>query len=157
MNPADQFIVHPNPVWREKSNFIIDGELREADRPQRFEQLIARQIDGNCFEICCIPFFIYDLALGDIVGTEPKDGRKYVVSRLIKSSGRYVFRVWFGDSFCPPDSVASDLRAMGTLLEWSSRNLLSVDAADKHHAQLVADYLAERERAGQLIYETGRS
>ena len=46
---------------------------------------------------------------------------------------------------------------MGSLHEWSSRNLLAVDAADQEHAHLFADFLAEREKAGQLIYETGRS
>ena len=36
-------------------------------------------------------------------------------------------------------------------------SLLAIDAVDAEHAQLVADFLAEREEAGQLIYETGRS
>jgi hypothetical protein len=35
--------------------------------------------------------------------------------------------------------------------------LLAVDAADEEHAQHIADFLAERESAGQLTYETGRS
>jgi len=46
---------------------------------------------------------------------------------------------------------------LGSLVEWSSRNLLAVDAADGEHAQLVADFLTEREKAGHLIYDTGRS
>lgn len=41
--------------------------------------------------------------------------------------------------------------------EWSSVNLLAIDSADAEHAQLVADFLAEPEEAGQLVYETGRS
>jgi Domain of unknown function (DUF4265) len=68
-----------------------------------------------------------------------------------------VFRVWFGESFHPRDEVAEELKALGSLIEWSSRNLLAVDTTDKEHAQQVAVLLAEREKAGHLVYERGRS
>jgi hypothetical protein len=42
-------------------------------------------------------------------------------------------------------------------LEWSSADLSAVDAADGEHAQLIAGHLAEREGAGRLMFETGRS
>ena len=107
--------------------------------------------------MCCIPFFVYDIARGDVVVTSTKGGRKYVVAKVVEPSGRFVFRVWFGESFDPRDEIADELMRLGSLIEWSSRNLLAVDAVDHEHAQLVADFLAEREHAGQLIYETGRS
>lgn len=157
MTDASEFVVHQDPVWRERSNFIINAELAERDRPRRFEQLFAKQVGEDRFEICCIPFFVYDIALGDVVVTSPKGGRKYVVDKVVEPSGRYVFRVWFGESFHPRDEIAAELRALGSVIEWSSRNLLAVDAVDREHAQLVADFLAEREQAGHLVYETGRS
>lgn len=152
-----EFVVHQDPAWREHANFIISAELPEKDRPKRFEQLWARQVADARFEVCCIPFFVFDLALGDMVATSPRGGRKYVVEKVVEPSGRYVFRVWFGESFQPRDEIASGLKALGSLIEWSSRNLLAVDAVDAGHAQLVADFLMEREKAGHLVYETGRS
>jgi hypothetical protein len=152
-----EFAVHQDPVWREHANFIINAELPEEDRPKRYEQLWARQSADDRFEVCCIPFFVSDIALGDVVVTSLRDGRQYVVDRVVEPSGRYVFRVWFGQSFHPRDEIASELEALGSLIEWSSRNLLAVDAADGEHAQLVADFLMEREKAGHLAYETGRS
>jgi len=152
-----EFVVHQDPVWREHADFIINAELPEKDRPKRFEQLWTRQLADDRFEVCCIPFFVYDLALGDVVATSPRDSRKYVVDKVVAPSGRYVFRVWFGQSFQPRDEIAGELKALGSLIEWSSRNLLAVDAADGEHAQLVADFLMEREKAGHLVYETGRS
>jgi hypothetical protein len=152
-----QFVVHPDPVWRERANFIIHAELPEKDHPKRFEQLWARQLADDRFELCCIPFFVFDLALGDVVATTPRNGRKYLVDRVVEPSGRFVFRVWFGQSFYPRDQIASRLKALGSMIEWSSRNLLAVDAADGEHAQLVAHFLMEREKAGHLIYEIGRS
>jgi len=154
---GEDFVVHQEPVWRDRSNFIINAELRESDRPRKFEQLFARQLDDARFEVCCIPFFLFDVALGDVVTTSPKGDRKYVLEKVVQPSGRYVFRVWFGESFFPRDEVAEAAQGLGSLIEWSSRNLLAIDAVDAEHAQLVADFLAEHERESHLIYETGRT
>jgi hypothetical protein len=153
----EEFVVHQDPVWRERANFIISAALPEEDRPKRFEQLWTRQLADDRFEVCCIPFFVLDLALADVVVTSPKHGRNHVVEKVVKPSGRCVFRIWFGQSFHPRDEIAAELQALGSLLEWSSRNLLAVDAVDGGHAQLVADCLAAHEKAGRLVYETGRS
>jgi hypothetical protein len=157
MTPAEEFVVHQEPVWRARSDFVITAELPEKDRPKRFEQLFARQVGNDRFEICCIPFFLYDIALEDVVTTAPRDDRKYVVTGVSEPSGRYVFRVWFGRPFQPRDEVVDELTTLGALLEWSSDNLLAIDAVGPEEAQAFADFLAARERAGQLVYETGRS
>jgi len=144
--------VHQDPVWRERSNFVLAATIA-GNSEISTEQLWGRQIDAFRFEICCIPFFVSDLALGDIVETDDS----YLVSRVVQPSGRYVFRIWFGESFQPRDEVVNELTALGALTEWSSPNLLGVDATDRKHAQVIADFLDARERAGQLLYETGRS
>ena len=72
-------------------------------------------------------FFLYDLALGDVVVTSAKADRKYVVKTVAEPSGCYVFRVWFGESFQPRGEIADELKALGSLVEWSSRNLLAVE------------------------------
>lgn len=137
-------------MWRERANFVIGAALPEEGRS---EQLWARQLGKNRFEICCIPFFLYDVALGDVVETDAN----YDLVRVVVPSGRFVFRVWFGDSFYPRKEVADELSELGALSEWSSTNLLAVDASNEAHAQSIADYLAEQERVGRLMYETGRS
>lgn len=142
--------VHEEPVWRERSNFIIGAPLPEDGRA---EQLWVRQVSGQRFEICCIPFFLYDVALGDVVETDDA----YNLVRVVDRSGRFVFRIWFGESFHPRQQVADELAERGALLEWSSPNLLAVDASDETHAQEIADYLAEQEQAERLMFETGRS
>jgi hypothetical protein len=86
--------VHETPVWREKADFMICGPLPEAARS---EQLWARQVGDQRFETCYIPFFLYDVALGDVVETNAG----YDVERVVEASGRYVFRVWFGSTAHP--------------------------------------------------------
>jgi len=52
-------VQHETPVWRERANFIIGAAL---DAPGKWEQLWARQVGPNRFELCCIPFMTYGLA-----------------------------------------------------------------------------------------------
>jgi hypothetical protein len=68
-----------------------------------------------------------------------------------------VFRVWFGETFQPRNVIGQELQSIGSLVEWSSQNLLAVDAVDGEHAHLVADFLSKSEQAGRLVYETGWS
>lgn len=140
--------VHPAPAWRDRANFIIGAALQKDEGT---EQLWARQLDERRFEICCIPFFLYDMALGDTVETD----EHYQVIRVVEPSGRFVFRVWFGESSYPRDEVAAELVALGALLECSSANLLAVDAADASGAQAVANYLQHQGDSGHLSFETG--
>jgi len=144
--------IHQDPVWRDRSDFIIGADISIGGEP-RSEQLWVRRVGGDLFEICCIPFFVRDLALGDIVETDAH----LTLQRVVKPSGRYTFRVWFADSFHPRVEIAEGLHHLGALLEWSSENLLAVDAANETEAVAVADYLRVKEEAGELVFETGRT
>ena len=151
--PAN-FVTHPDPVWRERADFVISDAL---DEPDHFEQLWARRVADDRFEVCCIPFFLYDVALGDEVETAPDGGRRYVVSRVARPSGHYTFRVRFGPAVDGRGEVVRRLTELGALLEWSSDTLLAVDVPTATQAQEVADFLAERERLEQVLFETGRT
>lgn len=151
----EQFSVHEDPVWRDRADFIVNAPLAEDGR---FEQLWCRRLSDDTFEVCCIPFFLYDVALGDTVRTEATKSRTYLVSKVLVASGRYVFRVHFDRSMLRHrDEVVAELMAMGALVEWSSPSMFAVDAVDADHAQRVADVLFAHEQAGRLVYETGRS
>lgn len=147
------FSTHLEPVWRDRANFIINAALEESGR---FEQLWARQVSDNEFELCCIPFFLYDVSLGDIVRTSPRYGRQYTFETVVHPSGRRVFRLFFDRApKTRRDAVVSRLTEHGSLLEWSGSNLLAVDVADPAGAQQVETYLRDRESAGWVIYERG--
>lgn len=146
--------VHREPIWRDRSNFIIATEVDPADTNVVTEQLWARKVDDRHFELCCIPFFAYDLALGDVVEVDAE----YMVRRVSTSSGRFVFRVYFERGHHGNrDATVEGLKALGAQVEWSSPSLLAVDARDQAHAQQVADYLHGQEKAQRLVYETGKT
>src|SRR5438552_1837267 len=74
----DEVKVHPSPVWRQRADFILQMKIDAPDPTPRYEQLWSRQLGGELFEVCCIPFFIYDLSLGDQVRVSDQDGRNLV-------------------------------------------------------------------------------
>ena len=142
--------VHTDPVWRDRADFIVGAALPQTDRA---EQLWARQIDDRLFEVCCIPFFLYDVALGDIVETDAR----HELLHVVEPSGRFVFRAWFGGAGHPREDVVNELTELGALFEWSATDLLAIDAADGWHSRVLAEYLAGHERMGHFLYETGRT
>lgn len=143
--------VHTEPVWRDRSNFIIGALLADAG-PGEFEseQLWARDVGDGMYEICCIPFFVYDLALADLVRV---DADYNLVSVAVRS-GRVPFRVFASDPSVIR-RVQSTVADLGGLSERFSPDLLAADAPDQATAQRIADFLAAQEAAGSLHFETG--
>jgi hypothetical protein len=148
-------MAHPEPVWRDRADFILGAQ--SPDDPSLYEQLWARRIDEVRFEICCIPFLIYDLALGDEVEA---DARTLNLTRVVRASGGYTFRAWFEDptNRGSADAITANIADIGCLFEWNaSGNLLAIHASDKELASTVSGYLLDLERNGALTYETGRT
>lgn len=145
--------VHSEPIWRDRANFVFAAYQGTKDGKNEWEQLWGQKVAPQRFVLCCIPFFVQDVALGDEVET---DG-DFVLQRVVRPSGQVTFRVWFGGQDATMrDGLVREIEAMKPLMEWSSENLLalSVPAAE---AQQLADHLQLRENEGLLQYETGRS
>lgn len=96
---------HPNPVNRPRPNFMLRAALDDLGDGDNFEQLWTKRVGEDLFEICCIPFFVYDLALGDVVQASADSG--YVVRSVARRSGNGVVRVAIK---CPDDVEAVHLR-----------------------------------------------
>lgn len=148
-----QIATHEKPAWRKEANFIIHAGIEQG----RLEQLWARQLGENRFRVCCIPFFVYDLALGDEVETGPSGDKQYVLQRVVKPSTHYTFRVWFGLASDPMvrHQVEFEATQLGCRFEWFSDNLMALDAPGYAVAQQLAAFLKKEQDEGQLTYETG--
>src|SRR5690625_2025607 len=95
MTMNSRIAVHAHPAWRDKANFMIFADLSESGLSGRWEQLWSRQLSETEFQLCCIPFFTYGLALGDRVTTGPAKDKKYVILSVTRKSGRLVYRICF--------------------------------------------------------------
>ena len=159
MKNAEKIATHDYPVWREKADFIIASRLGEElgiDDLLGREQLWARKVDSNSFELCCIPFFVYGLALGDIVGTQRFGSRQYVVDEVISPSGHRTFRVFF-ESLLRWNEIIDEITLPGCAVEvrWQRCKLIAVDAASANECQSLRSYLTELEKRNEISWETG--
>lgn len=150
---GEHVAVHSSPIWRERADCVFAAYQEMKDGKNEWEQLWGREVAPQRFIVCCIPFFVYDVALGDEVEVDSD----FVLKRVVRRSAQVTFRVWFGgQEAATRQAVVREIETMNPLMEWSSENLLglSVSAGE---AQKVADWLAKFETAGKLQYETGRS
>jgi hypothetical protein len=159
MKKAEKIATHDFPVWREKADFIIASRLGEElgiDDLLEWEQLWARKVESNSFELCCIPFFAYGLALGDVVETKPFESRNYVVNEVISHSGRRTFRVFF-QSLIRWNEIIDEITSLGCTVEvrWEHSNLIAVDVASVTDCDLLKAYLAKLEKQNEITWENG--
>lgn len=82
---------HPNPVHRPRQSVMLRAAVDDVGPGESFEQLWTRRVGDDLFEICCIPFFAYDLALGDVVRADSESG--FVIRSVARRSGNGVARV----------------------------------------------------------------
>jgi hypothetical protein len=156
MTESDQTVaVHLNPVWRDRSNFIIRAALPDNTAWRTTEQLWARRLSDHSFEICCIPFFIYGVSLGDVVSTS-SDG-SFELTEVTAPSSRSTYRAWFGESTYSQEAFVSEVAELGGLVERSSENLLAIDASNAASASTLTKYLTRLHDRGDLVFEVGAS
>ena len=120
--------------------------------PGSFEQLWTRTDDQRQFEICCIPFFTYGIALGDVVTWDP-------VSHLVEvttPSGHQNIRVAFlnkSKAATSHSDVHGALVQAGCLVEFSSDGYGAIDIDTTARANVVVGLLAPWVDNDTLIWE----
>lgn len=151
-------ITHDFPIWREKADFILAARLTEADVPKGFkwEQIWAKRVGDGTFEICCIPFVSYGLALGDWVSTKPVEERTYVINQIVQRSGHHTYRVWF-NSTMRRGSTIYQIQKLGCLVEerWKDSNLVAVDSPDPGSSMELEHILKDLEETLDIEWESG--
>jgi hypothetical protein len=83
---------HSNPIERPVPSFMLRAALDDVGGgAENFEQLWTKRVGDDLFELSCIPFFAYELALGDVVRADEATG--YVIQGVVERSGNGVVRV----------------------------------------------------------------
>lgn len=124
-----QFVVHEQPVGRASTNYIARADLAPFGLDGQVEQLWLSAVNDGSYEVACIPFSTYGIALGDVVVLND-DG--YVTDVVKKSSHRTLRLVFTPD--LPPadlqeaaDEIKTEVVAAGLLSEWNGVRLIAVD------------------------------
>lgn len=143
--PHIDYKIHHHPVWRDRADAIVNAII-EHDKPGDMqESLWARKLTDDRYEICCVPFFIYDLALGDEVETTLDEAGKLVLRTVVGRSGNQTFWLWFNepDGREVWDRAYSSAAQAGCPVEGYNAGLIAFSAASAGQAALVSEALKE--------------
>ena len=166
-----EFEEHPSKAaaWR-YGGFVVlpDAEAEDctiwfrlepdADSDMRWEGLLGRRLSDDRARVCAVPFWVYDLNLGDEVRIVTSAEGALIATESIHDSGNYTFRVSFntdGEDDLSWRELQQALEPFDCWFDVRSPRFTAISCPPSH-AQAVADYLASRERDGELHYETGR-
>jgi Domain of unknown function (DUF4265) len=146
----DNIAWHYNPV--RPSDFFIRVELSTYGMPGRFEQLWVKKIGERQFEICCIPFFTYGIALYDVVLTD----NDFTFQEVIAKSGHTTIRVVVAkkDKQNELHEFLHDwVENSGCLYEFYSNGYLAVDLPPNAPNTLNTSGLDSLIEAGEILIE----
>lgn len=113
---------HLRPAWGWKADFILRLEVAYSDATVA-EQVWTRQLSSRIYELCCIPFVAYDLALGDelLVDEELR------FTGHASPGGRQTVRLYSPQTLADLPGFVGELEAHGLLFESYSARLYAID------------------------------
>ncbi|MBI9114878.1 DUF4265 domain-containing protein [Sanguibacter suaedae] len=83
--------------------------LEGVGEGDNLEQLWTKRVGDDLLELCCIPFFAYDLALGNVVRAEASSG--YVIDGAHRKLHELLGRLEYLCEWYAPGYVAVSLNA----------------------------------------------
>jgi len=144
---------HDTPAKLQCADHLVRIDLEDHGMPGRFEQLWARKLDGRNFEICCVPFFAYDIALGDIVETD----NEFTVRRVVDKSGHKVIRVAVvneGAAQKLHPILHEWVESTRLLYEWHGAGYLAIDVPEERAQSIDIRLLSDLAKRGEVYFET---
>ncbi len=124
-----QFVVHEQPVGRTSTNYIARADLAPFDLDGQVEQIWLKAVNDGSYEVACIPFSAYGIALGDVVVLNDDD---YVIE-VVRNSWHRTLRLLFTPDLPPADlqkatdEIKTEIIAADLLSEWNGARLVAVD------------------------------
>jgi Domain of unknown function (DUF4265) len=150
--PQENFKIHHHPVWRDRADAIVHARVEQAGSGYIQESLWTKKLADNRYEICCVPFFIHDLALGDEVETALNEVGKLTLQRVVKRSGNQTFWIWFNEPYDREvwDKAYESVARCGCPLEGYNAGLIAFSVESEEQAELALEALKEESDRGLL-------
>ena len=105
------------------------------------------------YEIDNIPFYVQEVALGDVVAAHPDEGGALWFSELVRPGGHSTLHLWFAQEK-DVEPVRAALRQLGCPSEVSDLpRLVAVDVPPEVPYEKVKELLEQGEGSGQFEYQ----
>jgi Domain of unknown function (DUF4265) len=147
-----QIVTHTNPLRRPSPSFMLQAVLDEsAAADPDLEQLWTRRVGEGRFEISCLPFFVYDLAYGDVVRSSSDQGWR--IGEVISRSGHGLVRAAVDDPVRGEEfqrSVHAIVAELAMPHEWYNPRYVAVHIAQGTSPEELLARLAELGNLAQV-------
>ena len=138
------------------ADFLIRVDLANHGMPDKIEQLWARRLAPDRFEIASIPFFAYGIALGDIVQTVQESSSEFVVDHVAERSGHLLLRVGLTAYQTIPELhelLHREILRSGLKYEWHRAEYVAVDLPSRDLGNPLIEYLEPLAKMHKLAFE----
>ncbi|HEX6076331.1 MAG TPA: DUF4265 domain-containing protein [Micromonosporaceae bacterium] len=151
-----KYIVHESPVGRSNQNHIAMVDLSPFGFRNLMEQLWLTPLGEKKYQVSCIPFRVYGMALNDIVEL---DSTARHVKSVVGRSGHRAFRVFFAPALSGTDlpavvaRVEAAVTEAGLKFEWSGNRHIAIDLPPGGKINEVWNAIAVPVAAKQAYWE----
>lgn len=152
-----QFVVLPDA--EEADVTVWFGESADASGATLWEGLLAKREGRDRARVCAVPFWLYDVNLGDEVSVIESAESAPVANGIVNDAGAFAFRVIFDGAEAHDErwrQLMVQLEPYECWFDVRSPAFVAL-SAPAEHARRVADILSAKQERGELRYETGRS
>ncbi|MGW7529866.1 DUF4265 domain-containing protein [Streptomyces sp. NPDC054783] len=149
------FVVHEQPVGRAATNYIARADLTPFGLDGQVEQLWLKAVNDGSYEVACIPFSTYGIALGDIVVLNDDD----YVSEVVRNSRHRTLRLLFTPDLLPADlqkaadEIKAEIIAADLLSEWNGERFVAVDVPPDIEPSRLFAVMEAAVNAGHAFWE----
>ncbi len=153
-----KFLVHDAPAKAAEHNYIARVDLEPFGFPALFEQVWLGDLGDGTYEVRCIPFRVYGLALEDVVTISPDES---LVTSVVRSSGRRVLRVLVAPSLEKArisiigNTLNAITKATGLLSEWSGDRHIAIDIPQGVEVDALINLVRGYVEQGEAFWEWG--
>jgi hypothetical protein len=151
-----RLVVHPDA---ERADCTVWLSVADGSGPELgWEGMLARRVGTDRARVCAMPFWIYDLNLGDEVALIESAETALVVTAVVRDARNYGFRVipaedakehWWRE-------LMIELERFECWFDIRTSRFVAL-SAPPDHAGSVADLLARHESRGDWQFETSRT
>jgi hypothetical protein len=108
--------------------FKIEKDAEGYPESQDWEELWATPLEGGRFRLDSTPFFVKDIAAGDVVSAVKTEEGFYRFEKIISRSGNSNFRIWLHDAVTHDSmKIVEALRELGCRAEITLERLIAID------------------------------
>lgn len=148
-----RFVVHPEAAAEDSTVWFGTGD--SGPEGLIWEGLLCRRLSDERVRICAIPFWLYDVSIGDEVAVMRSGEGALVADGTVQAAGNFTFRVILSNDGAW-QGLMRDLEPLACWFDIRTPTYIAI-ACPPERAQELADELQARESRGELQYETGRS